>query len=189
MKNKKKTVLIITSHYPPNLGGVESHLQGLVTSLLKRSWRVIVSTYQPLASKKLASSFERRKGLIIYRLPWLGFNIVHKLTPYPALEFLYLFPGLFVISLFSLVKHLKEISVIHCQGLVPTAVGVLIGKLFSKRIISSIHNMYFFPRHGLYPLFAKQIFSHADRILGPTRMARQELISIGVDEKGISKFR
>ncbi len=189
MKNKQKTVLVITSHYPPNLGGVESHLLGLVAALIKRNWRVIVSTYQPLASKKSSSLFEKQNGLVIYRLPWLGFNIVHKLTPYPALEFLYLFPGLFVISFFSLVRHLKEITVIHCQGLVPTAVGVLLGKLFSKRVISSIHNMYFFPRHGLYPLFAKQIFSLADRILGPTQLTRQELISIGVDENKISGFR
>ena len=103
--NKKQTVLIITSHYPPNFGGVESHLQALVSGLIKSSWKVLISTYQPLASMVQAPYFENSKGVSVYRFPWLGFNIVHKLTHYPLLEFLYLFPGLFIISLFILIKQ------------------------------------------------------------------------------------
>ena len=175
---KRKAVLIITSHYPPNMGGVESHLTALVSALIKRKWSVIVSTYQPLAAKKKAPKYEQKKNLIIYRFPWLGFNIVHRLTPYPLLEFLYLFPGLLLMSLFVLAKDNKKISVVHAQGLVPTAIGAIVSFIFRKKLVSSIHNMYFFPKTGLYPLAAKFIFSRANSVLAPTQVAADELVSI-----------
>ncbi len=185
---RAKNVLLLTSHYPPNLGGVESHLTALVSALTKRNWKVVVSTYQPLAAKKSAPYFEKYKDLKIYRFPWLGFNIVHKLTPYPPLEFLYLFPGLLLMSFIILIKYQKEIDVIHAQGLVPTAIGVFMKIIFRKRLVSSIHNLYFFPKRGLYPKAARFIFSSADVVLAPTQVAANELARIGVSRKKIGKF-
>lgn len=188
-EQKDKGVLIITSHYPPNIGGVESYLQALIDGLRKRDWEVIISTYQPLASKIKASSVEKGEKLIIYRMKWPGFNLVHTLFPYPILEFLYLFPGLFFISLQSLIRHYKQIKVIHCQGLVPTVIGLILGKFFLKRVISSTHNLYFFPKSGLYKTFSKIIFSSVDQVLTPSKAAEKELIKIGVPIQKIKPFR
>ena len=185
----KRNVLIITSHYPPNIGGVESHLQALVTALNKYGWGVLISTYQPLASSDSAPLIETKPGFKCFRLPWLGFNIVHILTNYPALEFFYLFPGLLILSFLVLVRYFKIIDVIHCQGLVPTAVGILLGKIFKKRVISSTHNLYFFPQNGLYKNFSKIIFSSADQVLTPSEAAKKELIKIGVPKQKIKPFR
>jgi len=182
-------VLIITSHYPPNIGGVESHLQALIEGLKKTNWDVVISTYQPLASKIKVSKIEKGKGLIIYRMPWIGFNLVHRLFPYPILEFLYLFPGLFFISSYSLIRHSKKIGVIHGQGLVPTIVALILGRIFSKKVISSTHNLYFFPENGLYKDFSKFIFSSADKVLTPSKAAKVELIRIGVPTEKIQFFR
>lgn len=187
--DKRKTVFIVTSHYPPNIGGIESHLQALIEGLRKKNWDVIISTYQPLASKVKTSGVEKRDGLIIYRMPWPGFNLVHKLFPYPFLEFLYLFPGLFIISLFSLIRHRKKIKVIHCQGLVPTVVGLILGKIFFKRVICSTHNLYFFPKKGLYKNFSRFIFSSVDKTLTPSNAAKEELIKIGVSREKVQFFR
>lgn len=181
-------VLIITSHYPPNIGGVESHLQALIDGLRSRNWEVIISTYQPLASKIKASRVEKRENLTIYRMRWPGFNLVHTLFNYPILEFLYLFPGLFLVSLRSLIKH-KNITVIHGQGLVPSVVGLILGKIFSKRVVSSIHNLYFFPKNGLYKNFARIIFSSVDQVLTPSNAARKELLKIGVPQQRVGDFR
>lgn len=188
-KTMNKSVLIITSHYPPNIGGVESHLQALVEGLGKRGWGVIISTYQPLASNMRVSKIEKEKALLIYRMPWLGFNLVHLLFRYPFLEFLYLFPGLFLISLLVLINHYKRIQVIHCQGLVPTVVGFALGKLFSKKVIGSTHNLYFFPKKGMYKFFSKFIFSSVDQVLTPTKVAKKELERIGVPSSNIKVFR
>lgn len=182
-------VLIITTHYPPNIGGVESHLQALIEGLIKRKWDVVISTYQPLATRIKAPQVEKSDRLTIYRMPWPGFNLVHLLFHYPLLEFLYLFPGLFLVSFWSLIKHNKEIIVIHCQGLVPTVVGLILGKMFAKRIISSTHNLYFFPKTGLYKNFARLIFSFVDKILTPTKVAKKELTRIGVPSDKIQLFR
>lgn len=187
-KEKDNGVLIITSHYPPNIGGVESHLQALVAGLKRFKWNVFISTYQPLASSKTAPLFEKRERFKCFRLPWFGFNIVHKLTNYPILEFIYLFPGLFLISFFVLIRYQKQINVIHCQGLVPTAVGIILSKIFGKKIISSTHNLYFFPINGLYPLISKFIFIKCNHILTPTNFAKRELVKLGVPENKISVF-
>src|SRR3989344_8436321 len=188
MEKKSNTVLIITSHFPPNLGGIESHLNALVNVLVKHHWNVLVSTYQPLASNKSAPSLEKRKGLTIYRMPWIGFNVVHKLTNIPPLEFIYLFPGLLIMTTIILFKYRKEISVVHAQGLVPTAVGKVVSLIFNKKLISSIHNLYFFPTKGVYPKVAKIIFSSSDQILSPTGVVTSELIRIGVPKEKIKKF-
>ncbi len=187
-EREDKGVLIITSHYPPNIGGVESHLQALVAGLAKLKWNVFISTYQPLASSKTAPLFEKRENFRCFRLPWFGFNIVHKLTNYPALEFIYLFPGLFLISFFVLVRYRSQIDVIHSQGLVPTAVGILLSKIFGKKIVSSTHNLYFFPKRGLYPLVSRFIFSQSNKILTPTNFAKRELVKLGVHDNKISIF-
>lgn len=187
MESKLKSVLIITSHYPPNIGGVENHLQALVAGLIKRKWKVIVSTYQPLAQSRMAPFVEKENGFTIYRFPWLAFNIFHKLTPYPVLEFLFLFPGLFLMTLIVLIRH-PGVDVIHCQGLVPSAVGVFMKFLFQKRVISSTHNLYFFPKRGLYPFFARLFFSLTDKVLTPTVFAKEELVKIGVSPKKVTIF-
>lgn len=185
----KKTVLIVTSHYPPNIGGVESHLQALVNGLNERGWQAIVSTYQPLAYSKQAPRIEKHPGLIIHRQSWLGFNIVHKLTHYPVLEFLYLFPGLLIGTILTMWQYRFQIDVVHCQGLVPTAVGVVTARLFSKRIVASTHNLYFFPKTGLYSWSAKLILNSTDRILVPTEIAKAELVRIGIKARKIGFFK
>lgn len=47
--SSKKAVLILTSHFRPNVGGVETHLSDLTLALTKRRWKTIVATYKPLA--------------------------------------------------------------------------------------------------------------------------------------------
>jgi len=185
---KHREVLIVASHFYPNFGGVETHLDDLVRVLAKRGWKVVVATYKPLARNIKAPFFEMSKNLKIYRMPWIGFNIVHRLTPYPVLEFLYLFPGLFIITAISLFLNLN-IKVIHAQGLVPTVVSLIWGRILSKKVISSTHNLYFFPKYGLYTMFSKFIFSKVDVTLCLSKGSQLELQKIGVSKKKLAPFR
>lgn len=186
--SKAKKVLIVTSHYTPNIGGVETHLNDLVSALNEHKWRVIVATYQPLAKRTLAPFFEDSSKLTVYRFPWLGFNIVHKLTNYPIFEFLYLFPGLFLITGWSLYRN-KDIMAIHAQGLVPAVVSLFWSKVFSKRIIVSTHNLYFFPKSGFYKQFSKFVFSNVDVVLTLSMASQHEVEALGVPKNKILPFR
>ncbi len=186
--SKQKSVLILASHYSPNIGGVETHLSDLVTALVKRDWKVIVATYKPLAINKRAKVYERTRNLTIYRLPWVGFNIVHRLTPYPPLEFLYLFPGLFLLTGFVLLIN-PSIKTIHAQGLVPGVIGLIWAKLLGKRIIMSTHNLYFFPNQGLYKSFSSWVLSAMDYILCLSNQSAAEIKSIGVPAKKVQSYR
>ena len=185
--DKTKDVLIITSHFQPNIGGVETHLNDLVFALTKREWNVVIATYNPLAKNIRVKFFEKKKNLWVYRLPWPGFNIVHRLTPYPILEFLYLFPGLFLISLYALIKN-PNVRILHAQGLVPAVVSLILAKITGKRAIVSTHNLYFFPEVGLYKEAAKFVLSNADCVLCLSEASLSEIAGIGVPKDKIRRF-
>lgn len=186
--SRKDKVLIVASHFTPNVGGVETHLSGLVEALIRRKWEVIVSTYVPLARSVRVSLFEKRRNLRIYRMPWIGFNIVHKLTPYPFLEFLYLSPGLFLITSLALLLN-PDITVLHAQGLVPAVVALILARLTGKKIIMSTHNLYFFPKSGLYTSFTRLVLSSVDKVLCLSDQSLEEIAEIGVPREKLKPFR
>jgi glycosyltransferase involved in cell wall biosynthesis len=188
MAKKNKSVLIVASHYAPNVGGVETHLDDLTKALIRRRWKVVVATYVPLAKNIKVPLYEKKGLLTIFRMPWIGFNIVHKLTPYPLLEFLYLFPGLVIISFLALLNN-PEIKVLHAQGLVPAVAALFVGKLMGKKVIMSTHNLYFFPKEGAYKDFSSYIISKMDVILGLSKQSEDEIKSIGVPNKKVKPFR
>lgn len=185
---KQNTVLIVTSHFRPNIGGVETHLNDLVEALAKRDWKVLVSTYQPLVRKEHAPTIEKGKNYTIYRMPWPGFNLVHTLFRYPLLEFFYLVPGLFFMTLYVLLTN-RNIKVLHAQGLVPAVVTLVICKMFNKRAVVSTHNLYFFPDKGLYTKFSSMVFSNFDVILTLSDASAKELERIGVSKDKLQSFR
>jgi glycosyltransferase involved in cell wall biosynthesis len=108
-------ILQLTAHFSPNLGGVETHLQDLVDRLVEKKNNVTVLTYQPLSTDISAPWLEHKLNTTIIRLPWIR-GWFYRLVDSPILEFMYLFPGLFVVLPFILFR--KKIEVIHAHGLV-----------------------------------------------------------------------
>ncbi len=175
-------VLQLTSHYFPNIGGVETHLSDLV-KVLSQKHQVFVLTYRPLTTKAEWPFFEKTQRTTILRVPWLP-GLFNKLSIYPALEFLYLLPGLFITLPFILMFFKPE--VIHSHGLVAGFVGAFWGKLFGIRTVISTHSIYHFPQNGVYRLFAKLIFGANDQILCLSDQSVREIQSLGV--RNVSRF-
>jgi len=178
-------VLQITTHFSPNIGGIETHLTDLITALIKRGWGVSVLTYQPLTTKSNSKFYEKDHGLTIIRIPWFP-GLFYKLISYPLLEFLYLFPGLFFVT--PVILILKRPDLINAHGIVAGFVGVFWAKVFNKKIIVSTHSIYHFPKKGIYRRFVKWIFSTSSYCLGLSKISADEIISLGIAPKRVDNF-
>lgn len=178
-------VLQLSVHFPPNVGGVETHLWDLVTLLCKKEWDVFVLCYRPLAVKVSWKIFEKGKHFQIFRIPWIA-GLFYKLIPFPKLEFLYLFPGLFITAPFII--FFKSPDVIHAHGLVAGFVATFWGKIFNIKTIISTHSLYSFPKKGVYQKFARFIFNGARNILCLSQKSVQEIIDLGISKEKVIKF-
>ncbi len=178
-------ILQISAHFRPNIGGVETHLTDLVNTLTKRGWEVFVLTYKPLTTKVSSKIYEKQPFLKIIRIPWFP-GLFYKLIRHPALEFLYLLPGLFFMTPFFIIFDNPD--VIHAHGLVAGSAGVFWGKIFGKKIIISTHSIYSFPKKGIYREFVKFIFKNANCCLGLSKQAALEIESLGITKAKIKTF-
>jgi glycosyltransferase involved in cell wall biosynthesis len=169
MTKNKKGILILTPFFSPNIGGVESHLDDLVTALDQQGYLVFVQTYSPLTTEKTLSKKEEHIGnsTKIFRHKWIGKNLFHKLENYPILDFLYLTPYLFFRSLLFMIANSKKIETIHAQGLNAGVIGVFLKIIFRKRLLISLHAVYrHLKKNKLATLLATLFLSNAEIVLG-----------------------
>lgn len=187
---KKKQILIICPFYPPNLGGVETHLQHLTDYLLKTKHHVFILTYKPLISKVNYLAVEKNKNLEIHRYWWFGQGWFDKLTPYPIFQFLYIVPGLLINSIIWMVKNNQQVDVIHAHGFAAGFITRIICLLFPKKKIISTHFIYKKLKPGsLYSRFSRWVFIGFDRILLVGKESGKELINIGLDKSKMTLFQ
>lgn len=185
----QKSVLILTPFFSPNVGGVETHLDNLCEYLRTHDYRVYVVTYQPLTTKAKGLKIEKKENLEIHRIWWPGFNLFHRLEPYPMLEFLYLTPRLFISLLLFLLKNKEKIDVIHAQGFNASFIVKVLSKVFNKKFIASTHAIYELAPQSLMTKVIKWALSSAHKILALSQPSKRELIRIGLTESTIGVYR
>lgn len=178
-------ILQLTVHFPPNVGGVETHLSDLVKLLSKKEWKIVVLCYRPLSTKVGWKMYEYHNNLEIVRLPWFT-GLWYRFVSYPLLEFLYLFPMFFFFT--PVIILIKNPIIIHAHGLIAATSAVFWGKIFRKRVIISTHNIYSFPKYGLYRSFAKAVFNNAKRNLCLSKKSFEELKALGIDNASIFTY-
>ncbi len=172
-------VLQLSVHLFPNVGGVETHLSDLFRSLIEKKWQVFVLAYQPLSTKTNWKIWEKEKNLTILRIPWIR-GFFEKLVHLPVVEFIYLVPGLFLLT--PLVIFFFKPKVLHTHGLSAAVAGVFWGKLFKTRTVISLHSIYTFPPRGLYHDFVKLLFKNADFILSLSKKSNTEVRALGIED-------
>lgn len=179
-------ILQITAHYHPNIGGVETHLSDLVSELSNRRYNVFVLTYSPLvveSSYKILENLGKRVRIL--RIPWPK-GLFYKLINLPALEFLYLFPGLFLLT--PLVFVYFKPNIVHAHGLVATTVSVFWGNIFFIKVITSTHSIYNFPKKGLYRNFCKIILNRCHKCICLSDQSARELLELGILKDKVGRF-
>jgi glycosyltransferase involved in cell wall biosynthesis len=181
-----KSVLMLTPFFSPNVGGVETHLDDLTVFLQKKNFRQVVVAYQPLTTPRAGAPWrEKRKNLVIYRLPWLKFNLFYRLESKPYFQFPYLFLGIFSFALFYLFFERKKIGIIHTHGLAATVAGLILTKIFRKKLIVSIHTIYKFAQRPILAMVVRKLFASVKAILVLSQGAKEDIVAIGISPKKI----
>lgn len=178
-------ILQLTAHYKPNVGGVETHLNDLVEELVRRGNKVFVLTYRPLITQSKWKIYEKEGSLEVLRLPWFP-GLFYSLVKSPLAEFIYLTPFLFFTT--PLILLIKQPEVIHSHGLIAGFSGVFWGKVFRKRVITTTHSIYHFPKNGLYRNFVKWIFKNSDIVLTLSKQSKTEIEDLGIDSNKVKVF-
>ena len=173
-------ILQITVHFSPNLGGVETHIDDLISALEKLGHDVFVLTYRPLQTKVDWKIFEKMGKIRIMRIPWIP-GLFYRLLDKPLFELIYLLPGIFIFAPFMIL--LFKPDVLHAHGIIAGIVAVFWGKVFGIRSVISTHNIYHVPTSGLYRNFCGWVFNNADHVLCLSQQSADEIKSI-VKEKG-----
>lgn len=181
-------ILILTTPFRPNVGGVETHLDDLIALGLARGFKFTVLTYQPLVTKTSGPIIEKGRGLTICRLPWLRMNLFLRLEKSPVLEFMYLFPGLFVLCFMYLLIYRTSVKILHAQGLVAASAAVILGKIFGISVLVSTHSIYNFPAGSLYSKFVRLIFENTRNILALSKQSRREILGLGIAPRKVHVF-
>jgi len=172
---------MISPFFSPNIGGVETHLDDLCKYLQNKGHTVSVITYQPLTTKRKASSFELKEDVTIRRISWFGHGLFNKFEPFPLFEVMYLFPALFLRSLFFTLFARKSIDVVLTHGLVASLVGKFIKPIFRKRMIATIHTIYYLDTKPLIGRIFGWILSSYDRVLFVSNKIREDFANFGID--------
>ena len=180
-----KKVLIICPFAKPNVGGVEAHVEKLMSYLSKRKCKVTLIAYQPLTTKTKGVRYENKENIEILRVPWFGNGWFPKLEPYFPLVFLYLFPGLFIQSLLFYIRRHKEIDVIHAHGFIAAAITKILVKVVKKRCVVSTHAIYRLQKKRILALLVRWLLKDFDSILAVGEPSKTELIDIGLDQRKI----
>ena len=193
MNKNKKGVLILTPFFSPNIGGVETHLDNLVSILDEKGYKVFVQTYSPITTENIPWKKNEHLGnnIQIHRYKWFGNNLFHKLNNYPILDFLYLTPYLFIRSLFFMVTNSQKIDIIHAQGLNAGAIGVLLKKIFKKRLLISLHAVYstIDDKFRLTSLMTQMILNSADVALGMSKAVNNQFNQIGIKKINLKEYK
>lgn len=178
-------ILQLTINFSPNIGGLETHLDDLVEGLAERHHDVFVLSYKPLTTKTKWKFYENRRNIRVLRLPWPS-GLFYKLLGSPALEFLYLLPGIFIAT--PLILLINRPDVIHAHGIVAGFVGSIWAKIFNKSLVISTHTVYNFPASGSFRNIAAFIFNQADKVLCLSADSMEEVSKLGVSPEKIDQF-
>lgn len=181
-----KSILILAIGFLPNIGGLETHLKDLISELIKRDWKVVVLTYQPLHTPVLGSWIEKSNNLTIYRLPSFR-GLFYKLLDTPSLEFLFLGPLLFLFTPFVIFRY-PSIRVINAQGIIAGFAGAFWSKVFNKRYVISAQSVYSFPKSGLFTEISRLIFKSADKIIAISGQSSKSIQNLGIEGNKISLY-
>jgi glycosyltransferase involved in cell wall biosynthesis len=188
LEKSKQNILQITPFFSPNIGGVETHLNDLISELAKNEINSYVLTYQPIMSNIKAPHEEIINKRIYIRRIEIFRNLFNKLEAYPIFDFLLLTPVLFIYSVYFMLRNHKKINIIHAHGLSAAFISTFLKLFFRKPILLSTHVTYSFG-DNLMSKISKKIIKNFNHIFTLSEASKKELINLGINKNKISIYR
>ncbi|HTV74551.1 MAG TPA: glycosyltransferase family 4 protein [Candidatus Acidoferrales bacterium] len=184
-----KVIVIVSPFFEPNVGGVETHLSDYVKALALRNRRAVVATFQPLVDGSAAAVCEQRGSVTIYRARWLQGNYFNAFEKSIPLQFLYLVPACLFQALRVLVRvgH-RNVEVLHGHGIAAGLVVAILGRLFRKRSVVSIHAIYELTPGSMKANLIRLALAGNAAVLCLSDDSLREMISIGLDPRTTDRF-
>lgn len=173
-------ILLITISFSPNIGGLETYLDDLCGYLTKRKHKIHVISYQPTTTNDRGRVVDKTGCMEVYRIPWFGRGLFHRLEPYPVLKFMYLTPMLLIGSLLLMLRRHHNIDVVHAHGLNAAFIAKALKKMFRKRSVVSIHAVYNLDYRFTFARLVKWVLKEFDMILVPSERSKRDLLAAGI---------
>lgn len=180
-------ILLISPHFSPAVGGVETHLDDLCGYFNEQKYNVYVRTYKAWGVKKRGAKEEIRGSVYIHRMRWPDFNLFFKLEKYPILKFFYVGSGILIDSFLFLLQNQKKIDVIQTHGFSAAFIGIILGKLFKKKIVINTH-VKFKIKSNLMGVITKWMLKNADQTLVLTDKIKVSLVRSGILENRVKVY-
>jgi glycosyltransferase involved in cell wall biosynthesis len=184
-------VLVLPQTYPPDVGGVETHLADLTAILERRDdFRTWILCYKPIVTKVAGYLPREQRGAVsIRRYWWFGGNLFRRLEPWPALLFLYITPYFLFRSFWFMLAHSRRIDVIHAHGFNMGFVAMVLAALFRKKVVFQSHALYSFREGALFTRVAAFVLRRMDRLLALCAASKVEMTRLGVTPEKIVIYR
>lgn len=163
-------LLILSSTYKPNIGGIEAFLENFIKLLSRKDKKVYLLTFKQDTYSKIlkvdklpSKNFEKGKNYEIHRFDFIDFGIA-SLFKTNFLRDLFSILNMFIYGFSFLASNNKKISIIHANDPPQAVVGFFLAKLFNKKCVVTLHNVYKFSGKGLRGIFGQIIFNRLDWI-------------------------
>lgn len=189
--NRPFGVLVLPQTYPPDVGGVETHLADLTEAFQKQTgWKIWIVSYKPIVTEvEHYLSREARGPVRIRRFWWFGGNLFRKLEPFPPLMFLYIVPYFMVRLFFYMAAKMRDVDVIHVHGINMAFVGWIFGALFRKRVVFQSHALYSFKQGSLFSRVAAFLLKRMDAVIVLCNASKREFARLGLPPERIAVYR
>ena len=176
-----RAVLILSTSYKPNLGGIETHLESLLNFLGKFGYYSYLLTFKQATYakifnvKKLPSKpFEKHKKHEIRRYNFVDFGF-NSITKSNFVRDIFSFLNILLYSFLFLVKYNNKISIIHAQDPPTAAAAFLLSKIFRKKWVVTLHNIYKLSNHGIRGLIGRYVLENCPCIFAISKPIIQTL--------------
>lgn len=208
VKQKNIKILLLTKHFPPDIGGTEIYVKNFLSFLkTKKNILVDVLTFQPAQKQKKLSKISTEENIRVFRLslanpnrldPFINYNL-KKLPTLSSLRILIIHLQLLFFNFFHFFYFLsggfyrllrEEIDLIYTVGgPFAGAAGSILSRFFRKRLVLHLHVNSAWSRSMIVKNVMLFFLKRADYILANSLDIKKEIIRLGINENKIIIIR